>query len=271
MILFMWVNVPSSAYASGLGGELEKVKGDALVRLGASYSLPQQLAGIPVDVEIYPKGSQELRSAWPGLPAYAAGAADPAMGRIVLVEGATGRYPFGDLQQTLRHELSHVVLYRALGFQPPRWFDEGLAMRAGAEWCLPDEGYLALALYRVSTGSLTLSDIESDFREGESEVRRSYALARAFVADLFRSDADVAEFVLRARAMGSVDTAFVGRFGITPGEAFKRWAKDLPWWGEWLIFIGSPALLWSLIALLFFAAVVASVRRRRRVYEQLPD
>ena len=159
---------------------------------------------------------------------------------MVVVLSRCGPYPFGDAPQTLQHELSHILLPRALGFAPPRWFDEGLAMRVSAEWGLRDEWFAALALPAVAHGSWHLDRVEADFAGGESEVRRSYALAKGFVRDLFRDDADLSAFLAEARRDGSVDIAFRLRFGTSPDGAFRNWAKHLPWWGAWVVALSSP-------------------------------
>lgn len=268
LILVLLAGIPALA---GLPPELESVRVTETERLGLLYALPKEVAALPVDITIFQGPAETAPPGWLLLPPFAAGAAEPRLGRLVVHAGRTGRYPFGDAAQTLRHELSHVLLFRALGFEPPRWLDEGLAMRAGAEWGSPDSGYLAIAIFQVSRGSLTLEGLERDFSGGEVATRRSYALARGFVRDLFRTKGDITGYVLEARREQDAERAFVDRFGVAPGSAFRAWARDLPWWGEWVVVLGSSGLLWGIVALLFLAAVVASVRRHRKAYEQLPD
>jgi hypothetical protein len=262
---------PAHAPHAGLPPELDRVRVSETSRLGRLYALSPAIAEAPIEASLFQGPAEATPPGWQGLPAFAAGAAQPALGRLVVHAGRTGRYPFGDAAQTLRHEISHVLLFRALGFEPPRWLDEGLAMRAGAEWGSPDSGYLAIAIFQVSKGTLTLDGLEADFTGGETAGRRSYALARGFVRDLFRSDGEVTAFVLEARRERDVDRAFVDRFGVAPGQAFRAWARNLPWWGEWFVVLGSPGLLWGIVVLLFLGAVIASIRRRRKLYEQLPD
>lgn len=268
--IFLTVLLTAGAPAQ-LPPGLERIREAETVRLAALYALPPELARAPMDVRFFQGPAGETPPGWSGLPPFAAGAAQPSSGRLVVHGGRTGRYPFGDDAQTLRHELSHVLLHRSLGYQPPRWLDEGLAMRAGSEWGAADSGFLGLALFRAARGTLTLEELERDFVGGEVGTRRSYAVARGFVRDLFPTDREVTAFVLDARQTGSPEATFLRRFGVTPQSAFRVWARDLPWWGEWLVFLGSPGLLWGVVVLLFLAAVVASIRRKRKLYEQLPD
>ncbi|MEW5764337.1 MAG: hypothetical protein ACOYXN_12265 [Acidobacteriota bacterium] len=250
--------------------EYERVFLEARARLEGLYGVPPALRGAPIRVTVAAVPG-ELPAEWAGLPSFAAGAAVEEEGRIVVILSRCGRYPFGDGRQTLVHEVSHVALYRALGKRPPRWFDEGLAMRASGEWDLRDEWNAALALRDVARGRWRIAQMEEDFAQGEGAVRRSYALAKGFVRDLFKDDASLRLFLDEARRMGSVDAAFAVTFGMPPDAAFRAWAKNLPWWGEWVVVLSSPGLLWTGVLLLFFAAVAAAYRRRRRKYEALPD
>lgn len=260
----LWGQAPS--VAPDLMADVNRARG----RLCALYGVSDQACAAPIAVQIAAT-PPEAASQWPGLPSYAAGAAEPAAGRLVVVLSRCGPYPFGDAGQTLTHELSHVLLRRALGFNPPRWFDEGLAMRVSAEWGLRDEWFAALALPAVAHGSWRLERVEADFAGGESDVRRSYALAKGFVRDLFRDDEDLQAFLAEVRRDGSVERAFQLRFGLRPDGAFQNWAKHLPWWGGWVVALSSPEVLWLVVVALFLTAAFAAWRRRRKKYEELED
>lgn len=239
-------------------------------RLCVLYGVSDAACAAPIGVLIAAT-PEEAALQWPGLPSYAAGAAEPAVGRLVVVLSRCGPYPFGDAGQTLTHELSHVLLRRALGFSPPRWLDEGFAMRVSAEWGLRDEWFAALALPSVAHGSWRLERVEADFAGGESDVRRSYALTKGFVRDLFRDDEDLRAFLAEVRREGSVERAFQLRFGMRPDGAFQNWAKHLPWWGAWVVALSTPEVLWLVVVVLFLMAAIAAWRRRRKKYEELED
>ena len=234
------------------------------------YAIPDQYCNQPVYITVAPDAGR-IPPEWAGFPSYAAAEARPSQSSILIVLSRCGSYPFGDVDQTLRHELSHVLLYRALGFHPPRWLDEGLAMRAAGEWGWQDRFFAAMALPAVARGDWKLSRVERDFSGGESSVRRSYALAKGFVLDTFKSNEDVTSFIIDARRYRSVDRAFMIRFGVTPERAFRSWAINLPWWGEWIYWFTSMNTLWIVITLLFLLAFVAAIRRKRKKYLALPD
>ena len=259
-----------AAQAPAVPEDLRSQMDPSRARLCALYGVPDEACAAPIAVLIAATPG-EAASQWPGFPPYAAGAAEPAAQRLVVVLSRCGPYPFGDARQTLQHELSHILLPRALGFAPPRWFDEGLAMRVSAEWGLRDEWFAALALPAVAHGSWHLDRVEADFAGGESDVRRSYALAKGFVRDLFKDDGDLSAFLAEARRDGSVDMAFRLRFGTNPDGAFRNWAKHLPWWGGWVVALSSPEILWLVVLALFLMAAFAAWRRRRKKYEELED
>ena len=269
-LLLMTAAAAVSWRAQAPGPSLQQDVDQTRAFLCPLYALPPESCQAPMDVRLAATGDA-LPPGWGGLPSYAAGAAEPETGRVLIVISRCGPYPFGDVNQTLRHEISHVLLYRSLGFRAPRWLDEGLAMRASAEWGFSDEWYAAMALPFVARGSWRLSRVDADFAGGESQVRRSYALAKGFVRDLFKTDGDLTGFLLEARRDRSVDLAFVRRFGLTPDAAFRRWAENLPWWGEWVVALSSPNVLWTAVLALFLLAVLAGWRRRRRKYEALDD
>lgn len=196
------------------------------------------------------------------LPEYVSGVAIPERGEIYLFKMRTNSYPFGSIEQVYAHELSHIYLYRAVGFRVPRWFDEGVAMRLSGEWGFKDEIYLALSLPQIALSNFGLKKLEKDFSGYEGASRTSYALSRAFVKDLFVSDSDLQTFIKEIKNRNSFEVAFIKRFNATPDQAFKAWARKLPWWGPLLIFITSPNTLWLFILFLFIITIFVSIKKR---------
>lgn len=214
-----------------------------------------------VKIVIIKKGDaipQELMN----VPKYVVGIAMVESGQIYIFNERTNSYPFGSLEQVYIHELSHIYLYRAIGFRVPRWFDEGLATKLSGEWSFTDEFYLALSLPKVALSDFELSKLEKDFKGYESSSRTSYALSQAFVKDLFINDLDLKNFIKDIKKENSFEKAFIKRFNLTPDNAFKLWAKRLPWWGPLFYFITSANTLWFFIVILFLIASVITIIRR---------
>ncbi len=266
----LFLVLATSAAGWELSGQLEEVRIETCHRLGVLYRLEQRQLLEPIDITIANPGEEEYQQ-WSGIPEFAAGAAHGPSGRIIIVPERTGEYPFGDEAQTLRHELSHILLYRTLGYRPPRWLDEGLAMRAAGEWGVRDEWQMIFALPDAAKGDYPLGHLERDFQQGESKVRRSYALARAFVGDLFRDDRELSEFIASARQAGSVERAFNEQYETTPEEAFQKWAHERPVWREWAVVLGSSRVTWGIALLVFLMATIMAFLRRRLSYSRLPE
>jgi hypothetical protein len=198
------------------------------------------------------------------VPGYAAGVAFPERGEIFIFRSKLGSYPFGSLEQVYAHELSHVFLYRALGERVPRWFDEGVAMKLSGEWGGKDDFYLGLALPQIAYRDFDLEELEKDFGGGdEGAARRSYAISRAFVRDIFYSAGDMREFINLIKSSGSFDKAFALHFNVPPEVLFKRWAKKLPWWGPLFSILASSSSIWLFVVFLFLLASFITLRRRR--------
>lgn len=259
--------VAAAAKAGPLPAGLEPVRDAAIGQLGALYALPPEVAARPAEIE-YVGRKEAIPPSWQLIPRYAAGAAQPAANRLIVVEARTGRYPFGDPAQTLRHELSHILLFRSVG-PVPRWLDEGLAMRAAGEW----SGEISpAAMLAGGFRRLTLDRLEADFAGGESETRRSYELARGFASSLFPTPADLTGFLLEVRARHSFREAFLLRFGRTPEEAFDRWTGEMPLLLRIILTVGSDGLFLGAALLLVPLAWLAVRRRRKKVLERMePD
>lgn len=240
---------------------LEPIRAEAVATLGASLGLPPEVAARPVEIDFLPRGATALPPRWAMLPRWAAGGAIPTENRLVVVEGKTGGFPFGSPAQTLRHELAHVLLHRRLPGGVPRWFDEGVALRLSGEW---EGGLPAGSLLSGRLGRLSLARLDADFREGEAEARRSYELARGFLAHLFPSATDLPPFLDDVSRRGSFDAAFLLRFGATPAEAFDRWVLGQPLLLRWAAVVGNDGLLLGAGALLFVPLGALLLRRRRR-------
>lgn len=222
------------------------------------YNLKENYEVKTIFIEKNENIPDELKS----LPNYVSGVAIPEKGEIYLFKRRTNSYPFGSIDQVYVHELSHIYLYRAIGFRVPRWFDEGVAMKNSAEWGFADEFYLALSLPRIALSNFSLQTLENGFSGYEGASRTSYALSRAFVKDLFVNDNDLQTFIKEIKNSNSFEKAFIKRFNLTPDSAFKAWAKQLPWWGPLLVFITSPNTMWLFVFLLFLITIFVSIKKR---------
>lgn len=135
----------------------------------------------PLSVYVYPSMA-DLRSAlrltgrdWVGAEAM------PELG-VVLVTAVNPRTAAFDLGQSIPHELSHLMLYRATEANyenVPRWFDEGLATIVEDS---PDGGQDALLQQAIATQStLPMIELCRTFPASEGEARLAYAQSASLV------------------------------------------------------------------------------------------
>jgi predicted negative regulator of RcsB-dependent stress response len=185
------------------GGELESQRLAASI-LGALDSMYDSLAGAlnvdvrePIVVILHP--SQTFYDLT-GMPPEVHGLFDGKI-RVPLL-GLSSLTP--RLEQTLRHELTHALVYLKAGGRVPRWVQEGLAQyHAGQTLRVPRESFRPL--FEPRDGSV-LPRIEASFQGNTNQVLAAYAGALLVVDTLQRryGRGDMERF-LEALARGQSD------------------------------------------------------------------
>ena len=162
--------------------------------------------------------------AWTGdqFPEWGAAAAFPETQRIVM-HGHRAGSGAGNPLQVLRHELAHLALGESLGRLPPRWFDEGYAGYAAAEW--GREELLATNLALVLRGPKTFGALDSAFEGGATRASGAYALAYRAIAELAAIDPEhgLSLFFADWKASGSLDIGVRQAYGLTLDDFQDRW------------------------------------------------
>jgi hypothetical protein len=216
-----------------------------------------------VRVLVVPEGSPLARRA----PSWAVAYADPSAGAVVLIPTRTPTWPDDGLPDVVRHEVAHVLTWRAAGGRSvPRWFDEGLAMAAGRERVIEDDLRERLAI--LVGPRLRFAQVDDLFQGGRSEAIRAYSLSSAFFGDLLaRHGSAFPRRVLRRMAEGEpFEEAFRSATGVAfrdESGAFWRSRRSLE---RWLPILTSTAAVWLTIVLLSFWAVrVVKGRRAARL------
>src|SRR5438105_3924869 len=136
-------------------------------------------AGQDIQVVLAAENSNLARSVAPWVSGFAVGESN----LIVIFPSRSPGYPDTTIEDVLRHEVAHVLIWRASAGRPiPRWFNEGLAMEVERERRFADQTQL---LYQLVTGGRTdLEELDRLFSGGQNDQTRAYALAGAFVHDL---------------------------------------------------------------------------------------
>ena len=137
----------------------------------------------PIDIYIYAKGS-DLQSALElGGRAWMAGHANPERNLAMITIAPGQEYEF---ERQVPHELTHVLLYQALGagyYNLPVWLREGAALNAEL---YPDPDYEAALTAAVESNSLIpLSELCASFPPDSARAFLAYAQSRSFTRFLF--------------------------------------------------------------------------------------
>lgn len=226
--------------------------------------------GVPIDDELVirvARNPREMRALAPvGYPPpdYATGVAYSRWGVILLTMSAPRTWHPPDLEVVLVHELSHVVLYRAVRGNPvPRWFNEGVAIQQ-SEVRLVDrmESLLRAAAQR---SMLRLSELDARFPDRPYEVNLAYAQSADVVGFLRRTDNDQRRFhrMIRSLRQGDTfDTALATAYGWTRIGLERQWRSSLRTRYRILPAVLAGSTIWVAAAFL----VLYAYRKRRRYH-----
>jgi hypothetical protein len=200
------------------------------------------------------------------VPAWISGFAVGGSDSVVIFPERSPSYPDNTLEDVLRHEVAHVLIWRASAGRPiPRWFNEGVAMAAERERRFQDQTQL---LYQLVTGSRTsLDELDRLFSGGQKDQTRAYALAGALVRDVLKQSGPDAcgEILKRVRDGARFDSAFADVTGRTPAGSESEFWRSQRVWTTWVPIVTSATSVWLAIALLAILAIYMRRRRNRQI------
>ncbi len=182
-------------------------------------------------------------------PGWGAGVAFPGARTIIL------RADVPDIDQTLRHELAHLVLRTSVRGRLPLWFDEGYAAWASGEFTRLASLELNLA---VASGELpSLEELDRMLRGSAVSADLAYALAASAVLEIVRRPppGGLEPLLQRlergedfATALGDATGLSVDRFEESWQSGLRRRYSLLTWLaagGMWaLVAFSLGGLLW---------------------------
>ena len=201
-----------------------------------------QEAGEPIRVVLVTEDSRLARDTSPWVAAFA----DPTNDLVVMFPARIGAYPYDSVEVVLHHEVAHILASRAAGGNHlPRWVSEGLASTSERSWGI-----------RLFYGT-------------EPEIGQAYTIAHALVRNLVqRYGPSLIQRVLASMASGETfETSFFNATGSTIDSANRIFWDTGGGWEEWVTFLASPFIIWTLITILALAAIWR--HRRRRAERQL--
>lgn len=251
-------------YRPGMEAFAQMVKAQAP---GAKKLIEQNLAATfrqPIRVIITESGL-DFHGLQAGVPEWATATALPEQNTIYL-------QPLKDtspenLAVTFRHELAHLLLFQRLhGHQPPRWFDEGMAVLSSGEF--EYQRFIALAQIALSGRYIPFEELDERFPSDAEQARTAYLQSESLVSFLMAELGRQNFSRLLDRAASGED--FYLALGESSGMSFRalqdKWAGQIRRRYGIIAVAGGSTTLWFLITLLFLSAYI--VKRRKSSQKQ---
>jgi hypothetical protein len=211
---------------------------------------------LPIWILVSPGGAGYEREA----PSWSAAIAQPER-HLIVISGPALRRTAMNLDETVAHEVVHLVLHTRLGERGwvPQWLDEGLAMRLSGYRRLGDR------FVRLGRGGIHLRELSGDFPRNPELARLAYLESEAAVRELLER-APIALLLGRLATGAEFDNAFGATYGESPDAFADRIYAEVgaPW--RWIATFGGGATLGLAMAVL---AVVGGLRVRRRNRQRL--
>lgn len=229
---------------------VDRARLDDVVRLVGSKD-----PGPPIHIELLAESSEQARRVAPWIAGFA------QQENVVIFPSRSPSYPDRTLEDVLRHEVAHALIWRVSAGRPiPRWFNEGLAMAAERPR-FRDQTDLFFQL--VAGSRLSLWEIDRLFEGGQADQTRAYLLSRTFVWDLLREHGEAAggQILEKVGRGAGFESAFTDVIGESTAKAEADFWNSQRVWTTWITVLLSQEVLWLAITLL---AVLAIWRKRRR-------
>jgi hypothetical protein len=211
-----------------------------------------------VDLYIYAQPEHEQAALQRIGRAWADGHADPELGVIIVAVAPDLRYEFG-LQREIPHEMTHVLIYRAIGDdyeRVPVWLNEGLAVMNQGQRDTQFPALLAAA--RDAQAFADLAQLCGTLpAEGEA-ARLAYAQSESVVRYLRgRFGSEGVYNLLQAYGAGAAcDEGLRNSLGLGLAEVQADWLREVIYAGASTAAPGSAAP-WVVLAGLVLLAPLA--------------
>ncbi len=250
-------------YAETLHRNLEGIRSRIVSDIGEVNIPPTKVYIVPSHARmmtLQPRGSN--------IPPWAAAAAFSRKNLILIRSPRLLRGKRKDIVKTAAHEVSHVLLGRAVGgrFVIPRWLNEGFAMYEAGEWGLGET--TTMMWVSVTDSFYPFEELTSGFPEKEQEVRIAYLQSISMVSYLLDKYGreDFILFIRRLREHKNLNYALKLTYGMTMRQLETRWHKKVRVTYSWIPIGTSISALWFLFTWLL---VVGYIRKRVQARKKL--
>ncbi len=223
-----------------------------------------------IRVAVNPKDMRLLAPTGLAPPGYAVGVAYPHLGVVMLTLTAPETWKRPELSTVLRHELSHVALFRVVEGHPlPRWFVEGVAVMQAEEYGM--ERVQALWHAQLQDRVIPLEDLATRFPTRSHEVNLAYAQSADLVAHMLRDRNGRARFramLSRVSKGERFDAAMLNSYFLSPRALEESWHDDLAQRFDTIPLLIAGSTVWAVASLLL---LLAWRRRRRDHHKRLQE
>ena len=174
------------------------------------------------------------------------------------------------LEETLEHEISHILLLKVVKKRPPRWFIEGLAILQARQNLI--ERFETVASAQVSGGPFALDEISESFPASASGRSLAYAQSGLFVSFLLNRYGEVKFKRFLHALTWSTDFNHAVRkvYGAPLVTLEAEWTDTLSSL-SWLGTVTSDWMLWLFLTALFLVAFVVRRSRNKRRKRQMEE
>ncbi|NOY65554.1 MAG: hypothetical protein GXO97_09235, partial [Nitrospirae bacterium] len=135
------------------------------------------------------------------------------------------------LEETLRHETAHLMLFEITGRRLPRWFDEGVSQWLGGGLSELIEGSTGAELLKkalISAQVIPLSSLYV-FPSDRRMLLLAYEESKSFIEFIIKryGKKKLISLLEHLRYVDNFDNAFKDIYLSSPGEIEQAWLKDL--------------------------------------------
>lgn len=172
---------------------------------------------------------------------------------VIYTTRARAKYaPNYDMYKVFQHELSHIVMGRAMARNNvPRWLDEGIAQFLAVEWTNSDTFRLTIAY--IMGNLIPLEELFYSWPKEGRKARLAYLQSRTLVGYLARNG-NLGRIITYIREGKTADQAIMMTTGMTISQLEKEWKHHMGRIYTWLFLVFRPEVIWTIMVLIFFAA-----------------
>jgi len=202
------------------------------------------------------------------MPGWAAGVAVGSRNLVVLKPRRLTFRRGTTLRQTVRHELTHIVVGAnyAMG-RLPRWLNEGIAMWQADEPTFRGEFNLAAS---VLFGRLVpMGQLDREFRNARNDVAAiCYGESRSLVDFIIAEHGEAALVkILEESRSSTADEAFISALGRPANQLYREWRRWMQRYVYWYSVLSGIGLFWLMALLVFIAYTRKRLWGRRKLAE----